>query len=190
MKETGPASAGSVMKNFLWRLAERVGAQGVKLLVELVLARILMPEEYGLIAMVTVFITVFNVFVDSGLGNALIQKKNADDLDFSSVFWFNVTLCVALYGLLYLISPAIANFYKRQELCLVLRVLGLQIVISGVKNVYQAYVSRTMQFRKFFFATLGGTLGAAAIGITMAYRGYGVWAPAYGRWWPSSCSTC
>ncbi|MCR5296712.1 MAG: lipopolysaccharide biosynthesis protein, partial [Clostridiales bacterium] len=164
------------MKNFLWRLAERVGAQGVKLLVELVLARILMPEEYGLIAMVTVFITVFNVFVDSGLGNALIQKKNADDLDFSSVFWFNVTLCVALYGLLYLISPAIANFYQRQELCLVLRVLGLQIVISGVKNVYQAYVSRTMQFRKFFFATLGGTLGAAAIGIAMAYRGFGVWA--------------
>ena len=176
MKETGPASAGSVMKNFLWRLAERVGAQGVKLLVELVLARILMPDEYGLIAMVTVFITVFNVFVDSGLGNALIQKKDADDLDFSSVFWFNVAGCVALYGVLYLISPAIANFYRREELCLVLRVLGLQIVISGVKNVYQAYVSRTMQFRKFFFATLGGTLGAAVIGITMAYRGYGVWA--------------
>ena len=176
MKETGAASAGSVMKNFLWRLAERVGAQGVKLLVELVLARILMPEEYGLIAMVTVFITVFNVFVDSGLGNALIQKKDADELDFASVFWFNVTLCVVLYGVLYLISPAIAAFYQREELCPVLRVLGLQIVISGVKNVYQAYVSRTMQFRKFFFATLGGTLGAAVIGITMAYRGYGVWA--------------
>ncbi len=176
MKETGPASAGSVIKNFLWRLAERIGAQGVKLLVELALARILLPEQYGLIAMVTVFITVFNVFVDSGLGNALIQKKNADDLDFSSVFWFNVVLCVVMYGLLYLISPAIASFYQREELCLVLRVLGLQIVISGVKNVYQAYVSRMMQFRKFFFATLGGTLGAAAIGISMAYRGYGVWA--------------
>ena len=176
MKETGTAGAGSVMKNFLWRLAERVGAQGVKLLVELVLARILLPEEYGLIAMVTVFITLFNVFVDSGLGNALIQKKDADDLDFSSVFWFNVTWCVVLYGLLYLISPAVAAFYNREELCLVLRVLGLQIVISGVKNVYQAYVSRTMQFRKFFFATLGGTLGAAVIGITMACRGYGVWA--------------
>ena len=166
----------NVIKNFLWRLAERVGAQGVKLLVELVLARILLPEEYGLIAMVTVFITLFNVFVDSGLGNALIQKKDADDLDFSSVFWFNVTWCVVLYGLLYLISPAVAAFYNREELCLVLRVLGLQIVISGVKNVYQAYVSRTMQFRKFFFATLGGTLGAAVIGITMACRGYGVWA--------------
>ena len=176
MKETGQTNAGSVIRNFLWRLAERVGAQGVKLLVELVLARILLPEQYGLIAMVTVFITIFNVFVDSGLGNALIQKKDADDLDFSSVFWFNVVLCVVLYGVLYLASPAIAAFYRREELCLVLRILGLQIVVSGVKNVYQAYVSRTMQFRKFFFATLGGTLGAAVIGIFMAYRGYGVWA--------------
>ena len=166
----------NVIKNFLWRLAERVGAQGVKLLVELVLARILLPEQYGVIAMVAVFITVFNVFVDSGLGNALIQKKDADDLDFSSVFWFNVVWCIVLYGILFLISPLVASFYHREELTLILRVLGLQIVISGVKNVYQAYVSRTMQFRKFFFSTLGGTVGAAVIGITMAYRGYGVWA--------------
>lgn len=166
----------NVIKNFLWRLAERVGAQGVKLLVELVLARILLPEQYGEIAMVAVFITVFNVFVDSGLGNALIQKKDADDLDFSSVFWFNVVWCIVLYGILFLISPLVASFYHRDELTLILRVLGLQIVISGVKNVYQAYVSRTMQFRKFFFSTVGGTVGAAVIGITMAYRGYGVWA--------------
>ena len=174
MSETGRTSTGSVIKNFLWRLAERAGAQGVKLLVELALAQVLLPKEYGLIAMVTVFITVFNVFVDSGLGNALIQKKDADELDFASVFWFNVVWCVIMYGILYMIAPAIAALYKHEELCLVLRVLGLQIIISGVKNVYQAYVSRTMQFRKFFFATLGGTLGAAAIGITMAYRGYGV----------------
>ena len=166
----------NVIKNFLWRLAERVGAQGVKLLVELVLARILLPEQYGMIAMVAVFITVFNVFVDSGLGNALIQKKDADDLDFSSVFWFNVVWCLVLYGILFLISPLVASFYRREELTLILRVLGIQIVISGVKNVYQAYVSRTMQFRKFFFSTLGGTVGAAMIGITMAYGGYGVWA--------------
>ena len=172
MSMTEPAGgAGTVTKNFLWRLAERVGAQGVKLLVELLLARILMPEQYGIIALVTVFITVFNVFVDSG-----IQKKDADELDFSSVFWFNLALCILLYGVLYLAAPLIALLYKKEELCILLRVLGLQIVISGVKNVYQAYVARNMQFRKFFFATLGGTIGAAVIGITMAYRGMGVWA--------------
>ena len=166
----------TVFSNFLWRFFERVGAQGVKLIVEIVLARILLPDDYGLIALVTVFITILNVFVDSGLGNALIQKKNADDLDFSSVFWFNIVWCVVLYCLLFLSSPLLANFYGRMELTPVLRVLGLQVIISGVKNVEQAYVSRTMQFKKFFYATLGGTLGAAVIGIWMAYHGYGVWA--------------
>lgn len=166
----------SIISNFLWRFAERVGAQGVKLLVELVLARLLLPDDYGIIALVTVFITIFNVFVDSGLGNALIQKKDADDLDFSSVFWFNFVWCIFLYIILFFTSPIIADFFRRGDLVLVLRVLGLQILISGIKNVEQAYVSRTLQFKKFFFATLGGTLGAAVIGIYMAYHGYGVWA--------------
>ncbi len=165
-----------VLSNFTWRFAERVGAQGVKLIVELVLARILLPDDYGVIALVTVFITILNVFVDSGLGNALIQKKDADDLDFSSVFWFNIVWCLVLYGLLFLISPLFASFYGKPELTNVLRILGVQVVISGVKNVQQAYVSRTMQFKRFFFATLGGTIGAAVIGICMAYYGYGVWA--------------
>lgn len=165
-----------VLSNFAWRFAERVGAQGVKLIVELVLARILIPDDYGVIALVTVFITILNVFVDSGLGNALIQKKDADDLDFSSVFWFNIVWCLVLYGLLFFAAPLFASFYGRLELTNVLRILGLQVIISGVKNVQQAYVSRTMQFKRFFFATLGGTIGAAAIGIWMAYHGYGVWA--------------
>lgn len=166
----------TVFTGFFWRFAERVGAQGVKLLIEIILARILLPDDYGVIALVTVFITVLNVFVDSGLANALIQKKDADDLDFSSVFWFNVVWCIALYVLLFLISPSVAGFYSRPELTPILRVLGIQVIISGVKNVEQAYVSKTMQFKKFFFATLGGTIGAAIIGILMAKRGFGVWA--------------
>lgn len=166
----------TVMKNFLWRFAERVGAQTVRLIVEIILARLLLPDDYGLIALVTVCITILNVFVDSGLGCSLIQKKDADDLDFSTVFWFNIGWCLILYLLLFLVSPLFAIFYGRVELTSVLRILGLQVIISGVKNVQQAYVSRTMQFKRFFFATLGGTLGAAAIGIFMAYHGYGVWA--------------
>ena len=166
----------NILSSFLWRFFERVGAQGVKLIVEIVLARLLLPDDYGLVALVTVFITVLNVFVDSGLGNALIQKKDADHTDFSSVFWFNIVWCLVLYFLMFLAAPAIARFYGRSELTSVMRVLGIQVIISGIKNVEQAYVSRTMQFKKFFFATLGGTLGAAVIGIWMAYRGYGVWA--------------
>lgn len=166
----------SILSNMAWRFLERCGAQGVNLIVEIILARLLFPDDYGLIALVSVFISILNVFVDSGLGNALIQKKDADELDFSSVFWFNIACCACLYAILYLVSPAIAGFYRRSELTPVLRVLGIQILISGVKNVQQAYVSRTLQFKRFFFATLGGTVGAALIGIWMAWRGYGVWA--------------
>ena len=166
----------SVFTGFLWRFFERVGAQGVKLLVEIILARILLPDDYGIIALVTVFITILNVFVDSGLGNALIQKKDADNVDFSSVFWFNIVWCLMLYVSLYFTAPLISQFYAKSDITKVLRVLGLQVFISGVKNVQQAYVYRTMQFRKFFFSTLGGTIGAAFVGIWMAYHGYGVWA--------------
>ena len=92
----------TVFTNLIWRFAERSGAQLVKFCVELILARILLPDDYGLIALVTVFITISNVFVDSGLGNALIQKKDADQTDFSTVFFFNLVWCLILYGLLFI----------------------------------------------------------------------------------------
>lgn len=167
---------GKVVSNFIWRFAERCGAQGVSFVVSIVLARLLAPEMYGTIALVTVFTTVLNVFVDSGLGNALIQKKDADDVDFSTVFYFNMVICLLLYAGVFITAPAIAKFYNDMELVPIIRVLSLTLVISGVKNVQQAYVSRTLQFKRFFFSTLGGTIGAAIIGIVMAYLGFGVWA--------------
>ncbi|MBQ7523670.1 MAG: lipopolysaccharide biosynthesis protein [Oscillospiraceae bacterium] len=166
----------TVVTGFLWRLAERFGAQGVTLIVSIVLARLLDPEVYGTLALVTVFTSILQVFVDSGFASALIQKKDADDLDFSSVFYFNIAICLLLYAGMFFAAPWISAFYNRPELVPVVRVMSLIIVISGVKNVQQAYVSRTMQFKRFFFATLGGTIGAAVLGIWMAWRGYGVWA--------------
>jgi len=155
---------------------ERWGAQGVTFLVSIVLARLLDPSVYGTIALVTVFTTILNIFLDSGFGNALIQKKNADDLDFSSVFYFQIAVSLLLYVLLFLAAPLIESFYNSPGLAPVVRVLGLFVIISGVKNIQQAYVSRHMLFKKFFFATLGGTIGAAVIGIVFAFLGYGVWA--------------
>ena len=171
-----PKSSGTVLTNFIWRFAERCGAQGVSFIVSIVLARLLAPEVYGTISIILVFTTILNVFVDSGLGNALIQKKDADDLDFSSVFFFNISMCSVLYIIMFLSAPLIAQFYHDVSLTPVIRVLSLTLVISGVKNVQQAYVSRTMQFKRFFFATLGGTIGAAVVGIVMAYMGLGIWA--------------
>ena len=166
----------NIFSNLIWRFLERTGAQLVGFVVAIVLARLLTPEDYGTIALITVFTTILNVFVDSGLGSALVQKKDADNVDFSTVFYTNVIFCIALYIILFFASSFIANFYKRPELTPVIRVLGITILISGVKNIQQSYVSKTLQFKKFFFATLVGTVIAAVVGIWMAYHGYGVWA--------------
>lgn len=165
-----------VVSNLIWRFMERFGSQLVAIVVQIVLARMLDPEVFGVVAKVTIITTILLVFVDSGMANSLIQKKDPDDLDFSSVFYFNVVFCLVLYGLLFAAAPALARFYDDAALTPIIRVLGLTVVVAGVKNVQQAYVSKTLQFKRFFFATLGGTLLSAAIGIIMVFRGYGVWA--------------
>lgn len=170
------SSTTSVISNLLWRMMERFGAQGITFVVSIVLARLLDPDTYGVLALVTVFTTLMEVFMDSGLANALIQKKDADDTDFSTVFYMNILFSAGLYLLLFLAAPLIASYYEMPELTAVIRVLALMLLISGVKNVQQAYVSRNMLFKKFFFSTLGGTIGAAVVGISMAYLGYGIWA--------------
>ena len=155
----------TVVTNFIWRFLERIGAQGVQFVVSIVLARMLDPEVYGTIALVTVFTTIMQVFIDSGLGTALIQKKDADDTDFSTVFYFNMAMCIALYGVMFLIAPFIAAFYEIPELTPIVRVLSLTLVISGVRGIQQSYVSKTMQFKRFFFSTLGATFVSAVVGI-------------------------
>lgn len=165
-----------VLNNFFWRFMERCGAQGVAMVVSIVLARKLGRSVYGTVALVSVFMVIVQVFVDSGMGNALIQKKDADDLDFSSVFWFNMAMCAFLYLGMFVAAPFIAAFYNAPELTPVIRVLSLMLIISGLKNVQQAYVSRHLMFKVFFFSTIGGTIIAAVVGIAMAYMGYGVWA--------------
>lgn len=165
-----------VIKNFVWRLAERCGAQVVSFVVSIILARLLVPSDYGTVALVNVFMAILQVFVDSGLGTALIQKKNADDLDFSSVFFFNIFMCLLLYCVCFFSAPAIAAFYNDISLIPIVRVLSVIILVSGVKGVQQAYVAKNMLFKKFFFSTIGGTIFSGILGITMAYAGKGVWA--------------
>lgn len=166
----------NIFSNLFWRFAERCGAQIVTFIVSIVLARILIPDDYGTVALVTVFTAILQVFVDCGLGTALIQKKDADELDFSSVFYFNFAVCIVLYVGMFIAAPYIAVFYDDETLISVIRVLSLTIVISGVKGIQQAYVSRHMMFKRFFFSTIGGTIFSAFLGIALAYAGFGVWA--------------
>lgn len=168
----------SVLNNLAWKFAERIAAQLVTLIVSVVLARILDPSHYGIIAIVTIFITLANVFVSNGFGSALIQKKDADALDFSSVLWFNIGFSVTLYFVLFFAAPYIAAFYGTgyEILTPVLRVLSIRLIFSAINSVQQAYVAKKMIFYKFFLATLFGTILSAFVGIWMAYNGFGVWA--------------
>ena len=165
-----------ITSNLIWKLMEKFGAQFVSFIVSIILARLLDPVVYGTIALVTVITTLLQVFIDSGLGVSLIQKRNSDDLDFSTVFYFNFLVCVVLYVGLFFIAPLIAKFYEIDELTPIIRVLGLTLIISGVRSIQQSYVSKHLMFKKFFFSTVGGTIVSAIIGIWMAYNGYGVWA--------------
>ena len=165
-----------VFSGLFWRFLERGGSQIVTLLVTIILQRLLEPTMYGTVSKVTVITAILLVFVDSGMANALIQKKDPDDLDFSSVFYFNIFFCLLLYLALFLLSPWLSVVFREPGLTPVLRVLGLTLIVAGLKNVQEAYVKKTMQFKRFFFATLGGTLFSGALGIVLALRGFGVWA--------------
>lgn len=165
-----------VLSGLFWNFLERMAAQIVTFVVTIILARILAPEDYGAIAIITIFITIANVFVVSGFGNALIQKIDADNLDFSSVFYFNIFFSWFIYFVIYISAPYIAEFYGMDILKPTLRVLALKIVLAGVNSVQQAYVSKNMLFRKFFLSTSIGTTISAFLGIGMALADYGVWA--------------
>ena len=168
----------STLKNLAWKFTERVSAQLVQLVVSIILARILSPSDYGAVAMVTVFIMFSNVIIEGGFSSALIQKKNADDLDFSTVLYFSIGFAIFLYAVLFISAPYISAFYgeEYQILTPVLRVLGIQVLIYAVNSVQYAYVQKMMMFKNFFWATLVGTVTSAVVGLVLAYSGYGVWA--------------
>lgn len=168
----------SLLKNLSWKFAERSSVQLVSLVVSIYIARILEPTDYGVVAMVNIFITLANVFVNESFGSALIQKKQADNLDFSSVLYFNIGFSILLYLILYFSAPLITSFYGEGYAILtpILRVLGIQVIVAGVYSVAQAYVSRKMMFRLFFYSSLSGTLLSAIVGLIMAKKGFGPWA--------------
>lgn len=160
----------------LWKLTERIGAQMVTLIVSIVLARLLTPDDYSVVGVVTVFFAFCNVFVVGGFNTALIQKKDADQKDYSSVLWVSLFISAALYAVIFFTAPWIAELYQKPLLLPVFRVMGITLMIDAVKAVVYAYVSNQLQFKRFFYATLCGTLGSAVIGVAMAYMGFGPWA--------------
>lgn len=166
----------SVIRSLLWKFLERCSVQLVSFIVSIVLARILTPKEYGVIALVLVFVNIAGVIVEGGLNTALIQKKNADQLDFSTIFYSSIGVALVFYGLLYISAPSIANFYNNEELTNVVKVLSLSIFFYAINSVQKAYLTRNLLFKSLFYSSFGAILASGFIGIYLAIKGFGVWA--------------
>ena len=167
-----------IASGLFWKLLELAGAQGVQFVVALVLARLMSPEEYGTIGLIMIFITIANVFVQSGFATALIQRPDIREEDYSSVFRISLLLAVPVWLLLYIGAPAVAAYYDVPVLKPLLRVMGLVLFPGAVISVQTAYVSREMNFRQLFKATMSAVILSGAAAIFLASRGFGVWAMA------------
>lgn len=165
-----------VVSNVSWTFAERLLTEIIAFIISIIMARLVMPEDYGVVALVSVFISILSIFVNNGLGASIVQKKDITVEQIATLFYVNFLFGLILYALLYFCAPLIANFYNNSELILIVRVLGIKLPISSIYSIQQAYVQRRMEFKKFFFSSLAGTIMCGIVGIFMAYKGYGVWA--------------
>lgn len=167
---------GKVAKGSLWVLLEQFSVQGLNLGMGIVLARLLTPNDYGTVALVTIFISIAMVLVNSGLGQALVQKKDADELDFNSVFYVSFAVACGLYLVLFALAPFVAAYYKTPELKAILRVLALNLPLYAVNSVQSAELFSKMRFDLSFRISLVTALASACVGIGLALCRWGVWA--------------
>lgn len=167
---------GNVSKALAWKLIERFGVQGIQFVLQIILARILDPEHYGILSLMVIFTTLATVFVQSGFNTALIQKKTVDDDDYSSVFWVSLFIAAVLYVVIFFTSPLIANFYEAPMMIRPLRVLALMLFPGAFNSIQLAKVRRELNFKKVFISNIAGIIIAGGVGIAIALLGGGLWA--------------
>jgi len=165
----------TITTNLLWKILELGGTQGIQAVVSILLARILTPSEVGTIGLITIFLTIANTLVQSGFATALIQKKDVNDDDFSSVLWVSCGFALIMYAILYLCAPLVADFYEMEILTSLLRVTGIILFPGALSSIQTSFVSRNMEFRKLFIGSLISVVISGTIAIIMALRGFGVW---------------
>jgi O-antigen/teichoic acid export membrane protein len=170
-----------VISGLVWRGMERVGTQAVQFIIAIILARLLPVKDFGTIAIVTVFIGFAQLFVDSGFGMALIQKKEIDDRDYNSAFYLNLALALATYLICFVGAPLVAAFYKEKVLTGVLRLAALSLIIGVFSSIQQAVMNREMKFKLSFRVSLIALLLSSAVGIVCACSGFGVWSLVYSQ---------
>lgn len=165
-----------VISSLFWKFMERLGTQGIQFMVQIALARLILPEEYGTIALIAIFISFANVFVQYGFNTALIQKKETSETDFSSVFFLSLAVAGLFYIILFFSAPLIAGFFENKMLIPLLRVLSITLFLGGLNSIQNAVVARKLEFKKLFYSSLGAVVVSGIVGIAMAYNGFGAWA--------------
>lgn len=164
-----------VFSGLIWKFFERFGTVGIQFIIQIILARLLSPDDYGAIALITVFITVSNVFVQNGFNTALIQRQDVTEEDYSSVFWVSMLVALVCYIVLVILSPFIADFYSMPVLNNVLKVLGLTLFFGAYNSIQVAKISKEFKFKKLFYSSLIGMCISGITGIILAMNGFGVW---------------
>ena len=175
-KNSNLFGANNVIKNSLWSLSERILAQVVSFVISVILARLLLPNDYGVVALIQIFINLISLIFDKGLTSALNQKKHPDKEDYYSVITFGLIVSLALYAFLCYFAPIISNYFSKYDATLLtslIRVMGISIPISAINVVEKSFISKRMLFKKFFWATFSGTVISGVVGILMAYKGFG-----------------
>ena len=164
------------VKGVIWSAVDRFSAQGIQFVFSILIARLLVPEDYGVIAMLNIFLAVSQTFIDSGFGTALIRKIDRTETDFSTVFYFNIAVAVFFYLGLFFAAPAIANFYNAPLLVPVTRVTAINLVIGSLSGIHNAKLSIAIDFKSRAKISIVSAVLTGAVGLWMAYSGYGVWA--------------
>ena len=163
-----------VASGAVWATIDKFGSMGMQFAVNLVLARMLVPEDFGIIGMLAIFIVVSNTLIDSGFGAALVQKKSPSQVDYSTIFFWNLTFSIVLYLILWVSSPFIADFYSMPLLSSVLRVMALNLIFTGIFSIQKVKLQKALEFKTIALVNLGSYFLSALLAILCAYNGYGV----------------
>ena len=179
-----------LLNGLLWKFLERFGVQGVQFVLQIILARLLSPEHYGVLSIMIIFTTLANVFIQNGFNTALMQDKDVTEDDYSSVFWVTLFVATVLYGILFVSAPIIGTFYEMPMIVTPFRVIALMLYPGVINSIQLAKTSRELDFKKVFYGNIGGIIVSGVVGIIMAYLGAGIWALVFQTLLNVTISTC
>lgn len=178
-EDTVEITKGKVINSVKWSAIEKYSSQGIQFLVSIVMARLLTPAEYGIIAIIGIFLSIANMVISSGLERALIHKQDCETIDYSTANVTNIAFSLLCYAILFAVAPYIADFYKMPVLTPTMRVLSLTFIFGAISGVSRTILTKKLQFKKMSLVTLATSIFSGIIGILLAYRGLGVWALVY-----------